>query len=69
MIPLCTNAAAGQIIRYSDRATGLDGPGTNPGDNEIFCPSRPVIVSNQSPVKWVPGVSESKERPGCAADH
>ena len=69
MILLCTNAAVGQISRYSDRTTGLDGPGTNPGDNEIFCPSRAVIGSNQSPVNLVPCVSESKERPACAVDH
>jgi len=36
---------------------GLDGPGSNPGGNEIFRPSRPVLGPNQSPVKWVPGLS------------
>ena len=37
---------------------GLDGPGSNPGGNEIFCPSRPALGSTQSPVKWVPGLSQ-----------
>jgi len=34
---------------------GLDGPGSNPGGDEIFRPSRPVLGSTQPPVKWVPG--------------
>ena len=33
---------------------GLDGPGSNPGGDEIFCPSRPALGP---PVKWVPGLS------------
>jgi len=36
---------------------GLDGPGSNPGEDEIFRPSRPVLGPTQSPVKWVPGLS------------
>jgi len=32
---------------------GLDGPGSNPGGDEIFRPSRPVL----GPVRWVPGLS------------
>jgi len=35
---------------------GLDGPGSNPGGDEIFRPSRPTLGPTQSPVKWVPGV-------------
>ena len=36
---------------------GLDGPGSNPGGNEIFCPSRPALRPTQTPVKWVLGLS------------
>ena len=36
---------------------GLVGPGSNPGGDEIFRPSRLVLVPTQLPVKWVPGLS------------
>ena len=46
---------------------GLDGPGSNPGGDEIFRPSRLALGSTQLPVKWVfPG---GKVRPGRATDH
>jgi len=35
----------------------LDGPGFNPGGNEIFRPSRPDLWPTQPPVKWVLGLS------------
>jgi len=35
---------------------GLDGPGSNPGGDEIFRSSRPALGSTQPPVKWVPGL-------------
>ena len=35
---------------------GLDGPGSNPGGDEIFRPSRPVPGPTQPPVKLVPGL-------------
>ena len=48
---------------------GLDGPGSNPGGDEIFRLSRPGLGPTQPPVKWVPGLSRGKVRPGRAADH
>ena len=37
--------------------TGLEGPGSNPGEDEIFRPSRPALGPTQPPVKWVQGLS------------
>jgi hypothetical protein len=47
---------------------GLVGPGSNPGGDEIFRPSRPALVSTQPRVKgyWV--FPKNKVRPGRAAD-
>jgi len=36
---------------------GLDGPGSNPGGDEIFRPSRLALGPSQPPVKWIPGLS------------
>jgi len=47
----------------------LDSPGSNPGEDEIFRPSRPAVVPIQPSVKWVPGLSWGKVRSGRAADH
>jgi len=36
---------------------GLDGPESNPGGDEIFCPSRSALGPTQPPVKWLPCLS------------
>jgi len=36
---------------------GLHGPGSNPGGDESFRPSRPALWLTQPHVKWVPGLS------------
>jgi len=36
---------------------GLGGPGSNPGGDKIFRPSRSALMTIQSPVHWVPGLS------------
>jgi len=36
---------------------GLECPGSNPGGDEIFRPSRPALGHNQPPVKWVTRLS------------
>ena len=43
----------------------LDGPGSNPGGNEIFRPSRPALGPTQPPVKWVPVLSQGQSAAGA----
>jgi len=46
----------------------LDGPGSNPGGDEIFRPSSPALGHTQPPVQWVPGLSRGYRRPGRGTD-
>ena len=36
---------------------GLEGPGSNPGGDEVFRPSGLALRPTQPPVQWVPGLS------------
>ena len=45
-------SSVGRAIDY-----GLGGPGSNPGEDEIFRSSRSALGPTQSPVKWVPSLS------------
>ena len=47
----------------------LDGPGSNHGGDEMFCPTRPALGPTSPPVKWVLGLSLGKVELGLAADH
>ena len=44
---------------------GLDGPGSNPGGDDIFRPSRPALGPTQPPVKLVPGLSRGYSADGA----
>jgi len=58
---------ASSSVGIATELRAVDGPGTNPGGDEIFRLSRPALKPTQPPVKWVfPG---GKVRPERAADH
>ena len=44
--------SVGMAIDY-----GLDGPGSNPGGDEIYRPFRPALGPTQPPVQWILGLS------------
>jgi hypothetical protein len=44
---------------------GLDGPGSNPGGDKIFRPSRPALGPTQPPVQWVPDLSRGYSAAGA----
>jgi len=46
------DSSVGTVTDY-----GLDGPGSNPGGDEIFRPSIPALGPTQPPVQWVPALS------------
>ena len=48
---------------------GLDGPGSNPGGDEIFRPFRPALEPTQPAVNGYRVFPGGKVRPGRAADH
>jgi len=48
---------------------GLDGPGLNPGGDEIFRLSRPALGPTQPLVQWYWVFPRGKVQLGCAADH
>ena len=48
--------------------TRLDGPGSNPGGDDIFRTSRPALGPTQPPVQWVPGLSRGYRQPGRGGD-
>ena len=47
---------------------GLDGPGSNPGGEEIFRPSWRALEPTQPPVQWVPGLSRRQRWLGREAE-
>jgi len=44
---------------------GLGGPGSDPGEDEIFRPFRPALGPTQPSVKWVAGLSHELSAVGA----
>ena len=55
LVSLCLCGPSSSVLIATDN--GLDDPGSNPGGDEIFRPSRPTLGPTQPPVKCVPGLS------------
>ena len=53
--PICMCGSSSSVGIAAD--WGLDDPGSNPGGDEIFRPSRRALGSTQPSVKWVPSLS------------
>jgi len=51
-MPYETGSSVGIVTEY-----GLEGPGSNPGEDEIFRPSTPALGSTQPTVQSVPILS------------
>ena len=55
---VCVCVGGGRVAQSVKRLSyGLDGLGSNPGEDEIFRQSRPAMGPTQPPVHWVPGLS------------
>ena len=50
-----TGEPGSSVVIATDYA--MEGPGSNPGGDEIFCPSRPNLRPTKPPVKWVWGLA------------
>jgi len=55
---VCCTWAGSSVVTATDY--GLDGPGSNPGGDKIFRPSRPALGPTQPPVQWAPGFAGGK---------
>ena len=62
---MCGLGSSVGIVTYY----GLDGPGSNPGGDEIFRPSRPALGPTQPPLNGYRVFPGGKLRPERAADH